>query len=94
MRIYKKELAEIYAQKHGITIKEAKSRLDQVADVIVSELAEGNDVMLNNFFNFKIRERSAKQAIDLQSGKPTIIPATRTVVVQMAAPTKRKIKGK
>lgn len=94
MRINRNMLARIYAKKYNISINEAKRRLDQMAEVIVSELEQGNDIMLNNFFNFKVRERKAKKARDLHTGEPTIIPATKTVVVQMAAPTKRRIQGK
>jgi nucleoid DNA-binding protein len=94
MKLNRTMLARIYAEKYDISINEAKRRLDQMADVIVTELEKGNDVMLNNFFNFKVRERKAKRARDLHTGEPTIIPATRTVVVQMAAPTKRRIQGK
>ena len=94
MKINRLNLARIYARSYGISISKAKKRLNEVADVIVSQLALGNDVMLDNFFNFRIRNREAKKAINLQTGKPTIIPATKTVVAQMAAPTKRKIQGK
>mgnify|MGYP000849816214 FL=1 len=94
MRLNRDDISRSYAKKYDIPIVEAKRRLDQMAEVIVSELEEGNDVMLNNFFNFRVRERSAKKAIDLWTKEPTIIPATRTVVVQMAAPTKRRIQGK
>lgn len=93
MRLNRNTLAREYAKKYNISIAEAKRRLDQVADVIVSELEKGNDVMLNNFFNFKVRERKEKKAKDLQTGEPTIIPATKTVVVRMAASTKRRVKG-
>ena len=94
MKLNREGLARKYASKYGISINEAKRRLDEMADVISSELVEGNDVMLNNFFNFKVRERKAKKARDLNTGEPTIIPATRTVVVQMSAPLKRKIQRK
>lgn len=94
MKLNRTTLARSYAEKYDISINEARRRLDQVADVIVSELEKGHDIMLNNFFNFKIRERKEKKAIDLRTGNPTIIPATKTVVVQMAASTKRRIKGK
>lgn len=94
MKLNRTTLARSYAKKYDISINEARRRLDQVADVIVSELEKGHDIMLNNFFNFKIRERKEKKAIDLRTGNPTIIPATKTVVVQMAASTKRRIKGK
>lgn len=93
MKINKAELTKIYADTYNISTAEAKERLDQVAEVIVSQLEAGNDVMLNNFFNFKVRERKAKRAKDLHTGEPTIIPATKTVIVQMSSSTKRRIKG-
>lgn len=94
MKINREGIARKYANKYDISINEAKKRFDEMADVISSELVEGNDVMLNNFFNFKVRERRAKKARDLNTGEPTVIPATRTVVAQMSAPLKRKIQGK
>lgn len=94
MKLNRTDLARRYSEMYDISIAEAKRRLDQMAEVIVSELENGNDIMLNNFFNFKLRNRTAKKAKDLHTGEPIIIPATRTVVVQMASSTKRRIQGK
>jgi len=94
MKINRKNLARIYAKSYGISINEAKRRLTEVTSIITSELVKGNDVMVNKFFNFKIKNRAAKKAINLNTGEPTIIPATKTINVRMSAPLKRRIQGK
>ena len=50
MKLNRNDMARSYAKMYNISIAEAKRRLDQMAEVIVSELEDGNDVMLNNFF--------------------------------------------
>ncbi|SNS20737.1 DNA-binding protein HU-beta/DNA-binding protein HU-alpha [Anaerovirgula multivorans] len=93
MKIHSEGLKKLYAEKYGISEAEAMRRLKEVASVVTSCLENGNDVMFPEFFNFKIRERKAKEGRNPSTGKPMTIPSTKTVVASMSASTKRKVKG-
>lgn len=94
MAIYKEDLKKIYAEKYGISQAEAGRRIKEVTDIISECLVEGNDVKIAKFLNFKVKDRKAKNAINPRTKEPTIIPATRTVVVSMTKSLKNRIQGK
>lgn len=65
--------------------------LDALAEAVTQELESGNSVKMCGFFNFFVRYREAKNAVNPQTGKPTVIPAVRTVHVRMSKPLKRRV---
>lgn len=94
MEITRDMLARQYAEKNEVTIKEAKRIVNEVTGLITENLAEGNDVLIKDFFYFRVRERVAKKAISLVDGNPTTIPAVKTVVAKMTKNVKYKVQGR
>jgi nucleoid DNA-binding protein len=94
MTIFKKDLIAQYAESEGITKVEAEKRIDTIFELITTNLVNGNDVKLANFFNFFVKELKEKQAKNPQTGEPMTIPATRTCSVKMTKPLKERIQGK
>lgn len=93
-KITKSTFIKKYAKQKNLTLKEARKQIEGVTEFIAQELEKGNDVMIDKFFNFKIKERKPKKAIDLVTRKPTIIPATKTVVASMTRSLKKRIQKK
>lgn len=94
MEISKDLLARQYAEKEGISIKEAKNVVVSLTNLITENLADGNDVLLKDFFYFRVKERKAKKAYSLVDGSETEIPATKTVVAKMTKHLKYKVQGR
>lgn len=92
--LYKTDLVEKYATLKGITKTEATERMDDIFELIVSELVSGNVIKLANFFNFFPSLRKAKPGKNPVTNEDMIIPATKTLVVKMTKPVKDRVQGK
>ena len=92
--LYKSDLVDIYAERKCITKTEATERMEDVFDIIVTELVKGNIVKLANFFNFFPTTRKAKPGTNPVTKEDMVIPETKTLVVKMTKPVKDKVQGK
>lgn len=91
---YKKDIARELAEKEGISKVEAERRIDAFLDIVTEKLEKHEAVYLNGFFNFTIRERDAKEAVNPKTGEKTLIPAVRSVHGKATKPLKERVQGK
>lgn len=94
MAKFKNDVIADYAAKENITKVEAERRLEGFLGIITDYLVSGEDVKVNNFFNFHIRKRAAKEGKDPRTKEDIIIPAVTTIVARMTKPLKDRIQGK
>lgn len=92
--LYKTDIIEMYAGKKGITKTEATERIDDIFEIIVSELVNERIIKLANFFNFFPSRRKAKPGKNPVTNEDMIIPETKTLVVKMTKPVKDRVQGK
>lgn len=92
--VYKTNIVEIYAEKKGITKTEATERIEDIFEIIVSELVQEKIVKLANFFNFFPSVRKSKPAKNPVTNEDMTIPETKTLVVKMTKPVKDRVQGK
>lgn len=94
--LYNSDFINKYAEKEEITKTEAEKRMRDIFSLIGEELSKMNDgdsVKLSGFFNFHIRQRSAKKAKNPITGEDMIIPTTKTIVVKPTSSMRKKIRG-
>lgn len=91
---FKKDIAKEYSNLEGITKVEAEKRIDTILEIVTSNLENGYNVKLANFFNFFVKDRKEKEAKNPQTGEHMMIPAVRTVVAKMTKPLKERVQGK
>jgi nucleoid DNA-binding protein len=94
MTKFKNEIIADYAVQEGITKVEAEKRLEDILGLITGYLVAGDDVKVNNFFNFFVKHRDAKDGKNPITKEPMTIPAVTTVVARMTKPLKDRIQGK
>lgn len=94
MTVFKKNLVKRFAEEHGLSEKDAKKYFQGVLDIIVDELLNGNNVKINNFFNFFIKQRKEKRAINPITKEPMLIPSVKTIHVRMSKSVKEAIQSK
>ena len=63
-KVTKKELAELLAEKHGLTKKDATEVLSTVLDVITENMKKGVVTDLAGFGKFVVKERKARTGIN------------------------------
>lgn len=91
MTVFKKDLIDKYAKANDLTDKEAKALFQSALDIITTELLAGNDVKVNNFFNFFVKDRKEKKAINPVTLLPMVIPAVKTIHVRMSKSIKEAV---
>ena len=74
MNIGKKELVNQLVAKHSYTKIAATAIVEDFADIIIDNLAQGNTVTLRNFGIFDILERRARSCPNPQTGERIEIP--------------------
>ncbi len=78
MVLKKKEMVERLAAK-GYTKKDAGVVIDDLFDMIVESLLDGNDVCIHGFGTFAIKEVAARESVKVNTQERIIIPAFKTL---------------
>ncbi len=73
----KTELVAAVAEKAGLTKKDAEAAVAAFTASVESALKAGEKVQLVGFGTFEVRERSARQGRNPQTGKSVTIPASK-----------------
>lgn len=94
MTYFKDDIIAMYAEAEGITKVEASKRVNKILDIITDALVAGNDVKINNFFNFFYRELQPKVTKNPVSGEELVIPKTKSIHAKMTKPLKDRVQGK
>ena len=73
----KTELINAVAENTGLSKKDASAAVVAVFDEITKAMAKGEKVQILGFGNFEVRERSARQGRNPQTGEVVEIAATK-----------------
>lgn len=76
----KSELITAIASKANITQAEAGRVLNAFLETVTETLQKGESLVLVGFGSFDVKDRAARQARNLQTGKPMTIPAKKAPV--------------
>lgn len=71
----KKELVNVMAEKLGITKKDTAVYVDTVFETIIDTLANGEEISINGFGNFKLKEVAARTCRNPKTGEAVEVPA-------------------
>jgi len=87
------ELAEAVAASEGMTKADAKKIVDAVFAAIADAAAKGEEVSLNAFGKFKIKDSPAREGRNPSTGATIQIAASRKLTFAAAKAVKDKING-
>lgn len=73
----KAELISVFAEKNGVTKKDAEQAVESVLSIITDTLAAGEKVQLVGFGSFETKIRSEHVGRNPSTKEPMTIPATR-----------------
>ncbi|OYW16016.1 MAG: integration host factor [Novosphingobium sp. 12-64-8] len=85
------ELAEAVAASEGLTKADAKKLVDAVFAAIADAAAKGEEVSLNAFGKFKIKDSPAREGRNPSTGATIQIAASRKLTFAPAKAVKDKI---
>ena len=87
------DLAESLAASHGITKADARTYVDAVFTSIVDAAAKGEEVSLNGFGKFKIKDTPAREGRNPSTGATIQIAAAKKLAFAPAKAVKDKLNG-
>lgn len=85
------ELAEAVANGHGLTKTDARKIVDAVFEAIADAAAKGDEISLNAFGKFKIKDTPAREGRNPSTGATIQIAAARKLTFAPAKAVKDKI---
>ncbi|MGF7148072.1 DNA-binding protein HU-beta [Sphingomonas zeicaulis] len=87
------DLAERLAADHGLTKADARKYVDGVLATIVDAAAAGQEVSLNGFGKFKLKETAAREGRNPATGATIQIAAAKKLTFAPAKAVKDKLNG-
>jgi DNA-binding protein HU-beta len=87
------DLAEKLAAAHGLTKADARKYVDGVFAVIADAAAAGEEVSLNGFGKFKVKESPAREGRNPSTGQTIQIAASKKLGFAAAKAVKDKLNG-
>lgn len=87
------DLADTLASQTGSTKADARKAVDTVFAAISDAAAKGEEVSLNGFGKFKVKDVPAREGRNPASGETIKIAASRKLTFTVAKAVKDKLKG-
>jgi DNA-binding protein HU-beta len=87
------DLADKLAASQGITKADARKYVDAVFAAITDAVAEGDEVSLNGFGKFKVKESPAREGRNPATGETIQIAASKKLGFTAAKAVKDKLNG-
>ena len=85
------DLAESVAKGHGLTKTDARKIVDAVFEAIADAAAKGDEISLNAYGKFKIKDTPAREGRNPSTGATIQIAAARKLTFAPAKAVKDKI---
>jgi len=87
------DLAEALATGHGITKADARKLVDDVFATIADAASKGDEVSLNGFGKFKVKDSPAREGRNPATGAAMQIAASKKLKFAPAKAVKDKLNG-
>ena len=87
------ELTDRLAQAQGLTKADARKCIDEVFAAIADAAARGEEVTLNGFGKFKVKQSAAREGRNPATGAAIQIAASKKLAFSPAKAVKDKLNG-
>ena len=87
------DLAETLAASHDITKTDARAFVDAVFSAIADAASKGQEISLNGFGKFKVKETAAREGRNPSTGATIQIAAAKKLTFAPAKAVKDKLNG-
>ena len=89
----KADIVESVYEKVGISKRESAKIVEEVLDIIKSNLEEGEKVKISGFGNFTVREKRPRRGRNPQTGEEIEITARRVLTFKPSQVLKKALNG-
>lgn len=80
----KSEFIRAYADKLGVTIKEAETNFQALVDTLTDSLKKGEYIHISGFATFEVKEKAARDGVNPKTGKKIEIEACKAPTVKFS----------
>jgi len=87
------ELAEALVTAHGLTKADARKLVDAVFSTIADAAAKGEEISLNGFGKFKVKDSPAREGRNPSTGATIQIAASKKLAFTPAKAVKDQLNG-
>ena len=88
------DIAELLASTHGLTKTDARKILDSVLAAISEAAAKGEEVSLNGFGKFKVKNSPAREGRNPATRETILIKASKKLTFTAAKAVKDKLNAR
>lgn len=87
------DLVDALCASQSLSKADAKKYLDALLSLVGDALAKGDEVSLNGFGKFRVKDSAAREGRNPQTGEPMVIRASKRVGFTAAKALKDKVNG-
>lgn len=90
----KADIVQIVWEKIGYSKKETFDMVEDVFEIILDTLANGEKVKISDFGNFEVRQKKTRKGRNPQTGEAIEISARRVLIFKPSVTLKRELNRK
>ena len=94
MALTKTDIVEQIQQQFSISGDKAKEITESLLEIIKSNLASGDDVLISGFGKFCVKNKATRKGRNPATGASAILPARRVVTFKCSAKLREQVNGK
>ena len=80
----KNEFIRAFADKLGVTIKEAETNFNAFVDTVTDCLLKGEYIHISGFATFDLKDKNQRDGINPLTGEKVVIPACKSPVAHFS----------
>jgi len=92
--VTKADIVQIVWEKIGYSKKETFDMVEDVFEIILDTLANGEKVKISDFGNFEVRQKKTRKGRNPQTGEAIEISARRVLIFKPSVTLKRELNRK
>ena len=93
MTLTKSQITEAIAEQNGFTKKQSTETVETILEIIKSELASGEDVLISGFGKFCVNEKRKRRGRNPATGEDMILAPRRVVTFKCSGKLRKKMNG-
>jgi integration host factor subunit alpha len=93
MALTKNSLAEAIQNQNDVLLKQARSAVDSLLEIMKRTLASGENVMISGFGKFEVKEKAARKGRNPATGGELLLAPRRVVTFKISGKLKERLNG-
>ena len=94
MTLTKSHLINAIAEQNGSTQKKSSETVETILELIKSELASGDDVLISGFGKFCVKEKRERKGRNPATGEDMMLAPRRVVTFKCSGKLRDRVNGK